>query len=147
MKCGGEPTRRERLQELRLAQNLLAGNRRSLILFDEMEDLLASPLGGIRFFRPKRSAGIAGDASMVFMHRLLENSPVPVLWTMNDAHEVSRAILRRMMFALELRLPTAPVRARVWSRQLRPPRYHGGGGRGSGACRGIRCSSRASLPA
>ncbi len=37
---------------------------------------------------------------------------------MNDADEVSPAILRRMMFALELRPPTAAVRARVWARQL-----------------------------
>ncbi|MCY4528861.1 MAG: ATP-binding protein, partial [Chloroflexi bacterium] len=36
---GNEPTRSERLQELRLAQRLLAGNRGSLLLFDEMEDL------------------------------------------------------------------------------------------------------------
>ena len=40
------------------------------------------------------------------------------LWTMNDADEVSPAILRRMMFALELRPPTATVRTRVWARQL-----------------------------
>ena len=37
---------------------------------------------------------------------------------MNDARAVSPAILRRMMFALELRVPPAPVRARVWARQL-----------------------------
>ena len=38
---GDEPTRGERLQELRLAQRLLTGSRGSLLLFDEMEDLLA----------------------------------------------------------------------------------------------------------
>ena len=37
---GDEPVRGERLQELRLAQRLLAGNGGSLLLFDEMEDLL-----------------------------------------------------------------------------------------------------------
>ncbi len=115
---GGEPTRGERLQELRLAQNLLAGNRRSLLLFDEMEDLLDAPFGGFEIFGPKRFGRTRGAASKVFMHRLLENSPVPVLWTTNDARDFSPAILRRMMFAVELRLPTAPVRARVWSRQL-----------------------------
>ena len=31
---------------------------------------------------------------------------------------VSPAILRRMMFAVELRPPTARVRARIWTRQL-----------------------------
>ena len=52
------------------------------------------------------------------MHRLLEQAPAPTLWTMNDAREVSPAILRRMMFALELRRPPTRVRARVWARQL-----------------------------
>ena len=43
---GNEPACGERLQELRLAQRLLAGNRRSLLLFDEMEDLLSDAAVG-----------------------------------------------------------------------------------------------------
>ena len=115
---GDEPSRRERMQELRLAQRLLARDRRSLLLFDEMEDLLGGGgpefdvLGG-RFARRSRDG-----SSRVFMHRLLERAPAPTLWTMNDAGNVSPAILRRMMFAFELRPPTAPVRARVWTRLL-----------------------------
>ena len=42
----------------------------------------------------------------------------PTLWAMNDASSVSKALLRRMMFALELRPPTTAVRARIWARQL-----------------------------
>ena len=52
------------------------------------------------------------------MHRLLERAPAPTLWTMNDARCVSPAILRRMVFALELHPPTRTVRAKVWGRQL-----------------------------
>ena len=115
---GDEPTRHERLQDLRLAQNLLAGNRQALLLFDEMDDLLDRSFGGFGMFGAQVSLSVGNSASKVYVHRLLETSPVPILWTMNDAQEVSPAILRRMMFALELRLPTAPVRARVWSRQL-----------------------------
>ncbi|MYE03062.1 MAG: AAA family ATPase [Alphaproteobacteria bacterium] len=115
---GGEPSRRERMQELRLAQKLLAQDRRSLLLFDEMEDLLEDDgaefdLLGVRFARGRRDG-----PSRVFMHRLLERAPAPTLWAMNDARHVSPAILRRMMFAFELRPPTAPVRARVWARQF-----------------------------
>ncbi|MCY4502433.1 MAG: AAA family ATPase [Alphaproteobacteria bacterium] len=115
---GGEPSRRERMQELRLAQRLLAQDRRSLLLFDEMEDLLEEGgpefdfLGGL-FSRRSR-----GGPSRVFMHRLLERAPAPTLWAMNDPGRVSPAILRRMMFAFELRAPTSRVRARVWERQL-----------------------------
>ena len=42
------------------------------------------------------------------MNRLLEEAPAPTLWTINDPQAVDHAILRRMMFALELRLPPPP---------------------------------------
>ena len=120
---GEEPNRRERLQELRLAQRLLTNNSTSLLLFDEMEDLLWESAGGGMFlFGQPLLAGARGGSSKVYMHRLLERAPAPTLWTMNDARPVSKALLRRMMFALELRPPTAAVRARIWTRQLE---HHG----------------------
>ena len=119
---GAEPTRHERLQELRLAQRLIARGRRSLLLFDEMEDLLSDPYPGLGLFGGLLSPGPrgfrAGGESKVFMNRLLEGTPAPTLWTINDARTVDPAVLRRMMFALELRLPPPGVRARVWTRQL-----------------------------
>ncbi len=119
---GDEPTRNERLQELRLAQRLTARGRRSLLSFDEMEDLLSDPFAGLRIFGRLLSSGSrgprAGGGSKVFMNRLLEEAPAPTLWTLNDAGAVDPALLRRMMFALELRLPPPGVRARVWTRQL-----------------------------
>ena len=119
---GGEPTRNERLQELRLAQRLIARDRRSLLLFDEMEDLLSGSFAGLelfgRLFSPGPRGFRAGGGSKVFMNRLLEEAPAPTLWTINDARAVDPAVLRRMMFALELRVPPPRVRARVWTRQL-----------------------------
>ena len=115
---GDEPTRSERLQELRLAQRLLAGNRGSLLLFDEMEDLLAeSPADWGLFLRP-RAARWRQGGSKVYLHRLLEQAPTPTLWTMNDAREVHPAVLRRMTYALGLRRPNVAVRARIWGHVL-----------------------------
>ena len=115
---GEEPSRRERLQELQVAQNLLAPGRGSILLFDEMEDLLSNPgYGWIPFsshgFSPLRSGG-----SKVYLNRLLERAPVPTLWTTNSARETCPTVLRRMTFALELRRPTRRTRARIWSREL-----------------------------
>lgn len=115
---GYEPSRKDRQQELIIAQRLLANDRNSLLLFDEMEDLLGSSSGLAEIFGAGFEASQRQGESKVFMHRLLENTPVPILWTMNNAHSVSRTILRRMMFALELRRPDAKIRARVWARQL-----------------------------
>ena len=117
---GGEPSRRERLQELRLAQRLVGSRRDALLLFDEMEDLLSDPGpdGGLfpPSLPPRPRARV--DGSKVFMHRLLEQAPAPTLWTSNAARSTSPAVLRRMMFAVELRLPPPRVRARIWERQL-----------------------------
>ena len=116
---GGEPSRNEGMQELRLAQRLLAGDRRSILLFDEMEDLLSRPEGMLAaLFGSSRIPRRSAEGSKVFMNRLLEETPVPVLWTSNAARGTSPVLLRRMMFALELRQPPPRVRARIWARQL-----------------------------
>ena len=115
---GDEPMRGERLQELRLAQRLLAGHGGSLLLFDEMEDLLSDPFPAWELFGPHSRMAFRNTGSKVYMHRLLEAAPTPTLWTMNSPRGVSETILRRMMFALELRRPTPGVRARIWTREL-----------------------------
>lgn len=112
---GGEPSRRERLQELRLVQRLLTLRRGSMLLFDEMEDLLSNPSGGLPFHLPDR---LRAEGSKVFMNRLLEQAPAPTLWTSNSARQTCPTVLRRMMFALELRQPPPRVRTRIWARQL-----------------------------
>ena len=117
---GCEPSRGERLQELRLAQRVLGGCRNSILLFDEMEDLLADPSSMFPWFfgtatRRRRRA----DGSRVFLHRLLEENKAPTLWTTNAARQTSEPVLRRMMYALELRRPSPGVRRRIWARQLK----------------------------
>ena len=117
---GGEPSRRERLQELNLAQSLLTGDTGAVVLFDEMDDLLAEPPSFAPFlFHPMaRRRGSRSAGSKVFMNRLLEEAPTPTLWITNDASTVNPAILRRMRYALEMRQPPPRIRTRIWSRQL-----------------------------
>ena len=120
---GDEPSRTERLQELRLAQRLVGGGgkqprRHALVLFDEMEDLLADSSAGALaslFGGGRRQRG----ASKVYLNRLLEEAPTPTLWTTNGAAHTCPTILRRMMVAVELRQPPPKTRARVWQRHLR----------------------------
>ena len=115
-KRGGEPNRFERLGELSLAQCLLARGGSSLLLFDEMADLLPDPGWAPLFALHGRHA--AREGSKLFMNRLLENASVPTLWTANTGDHIPEVLLRRMKFALELRLPPPRIRARIWSRQL-----------------------------
>ena len=113
-----EPSRNERLNELKLAQCLVGRDRKSILLFDEMDDLLSGARArGLGFFLGF-SPGHRHGESKVFMHRLLEQNAAPTLWTTNLTDEIDPSILRRMMFAMELRMPPPKVRARIWSRQL-----------------------------
>ena len=115
---GDEPCRRERLQELQIAQNLLAPGGGSMLLFDEMEDLLSDPGSGWIPFAPGRISPLRSGGSKVFLNRLLERTPAPTLWTSNSARETCPTVLRRMTLVLELRRPTCRTRARIWSREL-----------------------------
>lgn len=114
---GDEPSRGERLQELKMAQ-MLARDGNSILLFDELEDLLASDAEWLRRLSLFSSPACGSEGSKVFLNRMLEQCQVPVIWTMNDARSVSPVILRRMMFALGLRLPPASVRTSIWERQF-----------------------------
>ena len=115
---GGEPTRRERLGDLGLTQALLRSERDSLVLFDEMVDLLP-PSDGLPFVPgPYPRRGHRATGSKLFVNRLLETAPVPTLWTANTGDRIPSVLVRRMKFTLELRLPPPRVRARIWSRQL-----------------------------
>ena len=110
--AGCEPTRSERLGELRLAQSLLGRDRGSLLLFDEMDDLLSDDSMSFFAFSMPRRRRPRGAMSKVFMNRLLEDNATPTLWTTNEVHDMSAAILRRMVYALEMRLPPPRIRAR-----------------------------------
>ena len=113
---GGEPTRTERVADLRLSQYLLSREGKSLIFFDEMADLF--PDRGWTYSMDRRGLTATSGASKLFMNRLLETAPVPTLWTANTGEQIPAVLLRRMKFALELRLPPPRIRARIWSRQL-----------------------------
>lgn len=112
---GDEPSRHGRLSGYRVAQNLLRYQKGALLLFDEMEDLF----GEHRLFL---GSPTFKDGSKVFAHRLLENNPVPTIWTINDLDLINSSIVRRMAFALEVKCPAFRERGRVWARILE--RHH-----------------------
>ena len=106
---GDPPSTGERSGALRLAQILLAPDDPSLLLFDEMEDMLDRSALGLL-------TGHRSAASKVHLHRMLETNARPVLWTINDVGQCDPALLRRMTLAIPLPVPGPRVRERVWSR-------------------------------
>lgn len=106
---GDEPSRDDRLSELMLAQSMLGGNDGVLFMVDEMEDLSISNI-----IFGKESAG-----SRIFMNRLLEENPSPVIWICNDLSEFDEAFRRRMIYAAEMRNPPISVRESIWAKVMK----------------------------
>ena len=80
---GDEPSRRERLNHLRLAQTLFRDAGDTLILFDEIEDLM-----------PAYNPFSRSEGSKVHQNVLFEENPVPILWTTNDISGIPASSIR-----------------------------------------------------
>jgi SpoVK/Ycf46/Vps4 family AAA+-type ATPase len=94
----------ERLPMLKCAQRLLSRQSGAILIIEEAENLV--PNG----FDICRDA----DDSKVALNRLLENNPVPTIWTSNDIRCFDSTLLRRFTLVVELRTPPESVRARIW---------------------------------
>lgn len=104
---GDEPDRRDRIAAFQMGQRLLAGKGNAALLFDEMEDLIGDA-------QPVQGDWMKGrQGSKVFVNRLLETNPVPVIWTTNVIDNVDPAILRRMSHVLKIDLPTPNIAKRI----------------------------------
>lgn len=97
-----------RLRAYRAAQTLLA-KRRSLILFDEVEDVFND---GIEFLGRKSTA----QARKAWMNRMLEDAQVPTFWLSNSIASVDSAFIRRFDMVIELPIPPRPQRRRIVAR-------------------------------
>jgi AAA+ superfamily predicted ATPase len=102
-----EPGRRDRIAALLIANAVGGVARRTIIVVDEADDLLA---------------GLDGDevsnrrSSKVFLNRLIERATVPTIWITNDVHRLGPAIVRRMNLALRFSKPTLCVRKAMVAR-------------------------------
>ncbi|MCW4581373.1 AAA family ATPase [Gluconacetobacter entanii] len=99
---GDEPSRMERLADLRCNLRLLDGTT-SILMFDEAEDLFTTSLSMERKGR-----------SRVYFHRLLEQAETPVIWIANDLPTLGPAVARRMALCIEMRAPDITARTRLW---------------------------------
>lgn len=95
-----EKSRATRLASLKLGTKLLARDDRAVLLFDEIEDL----------FKVDNNAAF----SKAFINRLIETTPVPIIWTTNSLTLLGNAVLRRMVFNINLEVPPAATRSTMW---------------------------------
>ena len=107
---GDEPEREYRLSKLLLANKLLSKQKKSILLFDEMEDAFSSS-----FFKP---------SSKVFMNRLLENNKIPTIWICNNIDNFESHFLRRFTLIVEMKNPSIETRKKIWQKILKKHRLN-----------------------
>ncbi|MFQ2616607.1 AAA family ATPase [Aeromonas caviae] len=91
-----------RVSELLLAQRLLGRNGSCMLLVDEGDDLLMS-----------------GTIAKNRRHQLLEDNPVPVIWTTNDVASIDAACLRRFNWLQQFEFPNPDTRIRLFTKAVR----------------------------
>ncbi|MGO8998975.1 MAG: AAA family ATPase [Polyangiaceae bacterium] len=101
-----------RLRACALAQRMLSRSRRSVLIFDEAEDVFPHEVFSM-FGTRQRST-----KEKSWMHRLLEDAPLPMIWIANHVDQMDPATLRRFLVAVEMRTPPKAVRARMIERRL-----------------------------
>lgn len=97
-----------RLRAFRAAQNLLS-RQRTLLLFDEVEDVFND---GSDFLGRKSTA----QARKAWMNRMLEDAQVPTFWLSNSIRAIDPAFIRRFDMIIEVPVPPRSQRQRIVQR-------------------------------
>lgn len=100
----------DRFRAYALSQQALGRQPRSLILFDEVEDVFVTSLLP---WAPRVGAHKG------WTNRLLERAKVPTIWISNSIEGIDPAYRRRMIYDLEFTAPPKAVRQRIITQQVR----------------------------
>lgn len=95
----------KRLRAFSAAQSFFA-KRRSIILFDEVEDVFNDG----DFFSGRKSTAQTRKA---WVNRMLEENPVPTLWLSNSIRGIDPAFIRRFDMVFELPMPPKRQREQI----------------------------------
>lgn len=96
-----------RFTAYQLCQKILARQKKSIILFDEVEDVF--PGNSLSFLSVKNNS----DRRKAWINRLLEENPVPAVWISNNIEQIDNAFIRRFDFVLKLDNPPKDVRENI----------------------------------
>lgn len=103
-----DETYRSRLDFYRLCQQVLKRKDKTMILFDEIEDIFIRD-GSMERFGIRTST----DAKKGSYNHLLEVNPLPTIWVSNVVNHIDEAIIRRFDYVMELKTPPRSTRIRI----------------------------------
>jgi hypothetical protein len=107
-----------RLNHFALSQRFLSEREKSLIIFDEIEDVFPDTGFSLAALFGNGSASSRSNQPKAWLNNQLEHSPVPAIWISNSIGAIDEAFLRRFAFHVEFRTPPKLARERVIKRCL-----------------------------
>lgn len=96
-----------RLNSYRLSQTILASLGKTILVFDEMEDIDQNS----RDENMNTRASYNGNKA--WFNQMLEKNPIPTIWITNNIDFLDKAHLRRFDYYLELDIPPQKTRAQM----------------------------------
>ena len=102
----------DRFAAFYLSQNILKKKSASLILFDEIEDVVHN------YRNPFIEASQRGRQK-AWINNLLENNPIPTFWVCNEVQSFDPAFIRRFDYLLEIQKPRYETRQKIIDRYLK----------------------------
>ena len=103
---GDTLTELDRMSSYRFTQAALGGSNQSVVIFDEVENIL------------EPSYSVSRKTSKASVNELLEHSKVPSIWISNAVDGIDPAYLRRFDVVIEVQLPVPAAKKRMARRIL-----------------------------
>ncbi len=101
-----------RLMAYCTSQEIMRPRKRTMMLFDEVEDVFPWAEAGAFPMSRSRGGGSA-DRNKGLLTEVLETNPRPAIWISNSIHQIDPAFLRRFDMVLELNGPDREARQRI----------------------------------
>ena len=102
---------RLRFRSYQLSQKVLAHKPKSIILFDEVEDVFSEAM-------PPLFGRSHSGSCKAWVNEVLESNPRPALWVCNSVSHIDPAFRRRFTYALHFRTPPRSVRRSILVKHL-----------------------------
>lgn len=117
----GDPIRgNKRFSSYAICQKILAGRRRQLLLFDEVEDVFGNSAAAFFAMFEGMAEGVDSRLGKSWTNEILETNSVPAVWVCNDMGAMDNAHVRRFDMVVEFRAPGPAASRRMIARYFRP---------------------------
>ena len=109
---GDALTGNRRFSAYQLCQKVLSRQKKTLVLFDEVEDVFPGDSLLTSVFKTN------DDRRKAWINRLLESNPVPAVWVSNNIEQIDHAFIRRFDFVFQLDTPPKNIRANILNKHF-----------------------------